>query len=250
MILCQEDKEDLKWACQAALLEHAPEMQDFILNEATYEQLLNLVCNPYPTQEVYFEASDLELYAGEFLAECEVDIDGEQLFLYENRAQKTTNKKPSRVKKWAKRGAIGAGIGAAAIGTGAAADMYSTYKRARGGKGMGRALTVPVDAALGTAKGVGKGALAVGKGVGKGALAVGVGGAGLAKKAAGSAFGKGAIAGTLAATAYLIYRKMRKSGKSQSQAASAAAQAANRKGDKEDAQKWQAKARKAKAQGK
>jgi len=70
-MLTKESREDLRWAMKATLLEQAKKIQvkearhfvkNFILKEATYEQLLNLSLNPY-RDERYLEAEKLEQVA-------------------------------------------------------------------------------------------------------------------------------------------------------------------------------------------
>ena len=75
-MLTQNDKSDLRWAMQAALLEQThvlhenrETVKDYVLQEATYEQLLNLCFNPYSSNEVYMESEDLEWVAQDVIYE-------------------------------------------------------------------------------------------------------------------------------------------------------------------------------------
>lgn len=68
-MLTKESKQDLRWAMKAYLLEQASVLkegrdfvQKFVMEEATYEQLLNLCFNP-KRDEVYLEAEELEKVA-------------------------------------------------------------------------------------------------------------------------------------------------------------------------------------------
>ena len=63
-MLTPNDREDLRWAMQAALLEQTAVLhenketvKDYVLQEATYEQLLNLCFNPYSSDDVYLEGA-------------------------------------------------------------------------------------------------------------------------------------------------------------------------------------------------
>jgi len=69
-MLKTKDREDLKWAMKKALIEQSAILtenkkvvQTFVVNEATYEQLINLVFNPYDRDEIYLEAEALEDFA-------------------------------------------------------------------------------------------------------------------------------------------------------------------------------------------
>jgi len=68
-MLTKESREDLKWAMKAHLLEQASVLQEgrdfvqeFVMKEATYEQLLNLCFNP-KRDDVYLESEVLEKVA-------------------------------------------------------------------------------------------------------------------------------------------------------------------------------------------
>lgn len=238
-MLSNQDRIDLKWACQSALLERClntgnyDSLRDFILKEATYEQLLNLALSPNTSNEVYYESRDLELYTLEIMTEMCV---GQDLDTYLLEAE-NEEKKPSKLKKAAKVAALGAGLtGAAVVGAGIG-DAASTYKRAKKGKGMGRALTWPLKAASWTAKKVGSGAKHVAKGAGKVAGYAGKAAYNAGKGVATSPQAKGAGLATAAAVGgYLLYRKLRNSGKSKEQAA---AQVANVAKTPQEKAKWQ-----------
>lgn len=66
-MLVEKDKSALKWAMQTALAEQAVDMGEhkdfvnqYVKEEATYEQLLNLCFNPFDKTTLYMESSDLE----------------------------------------------------------------------------------------------------------------------------------------------------------------------------------------------
>ena len=241
-MLTPDQQSDMKWACQAALLEmchtdiNYPTMRKYILQEATYEQLLNAAFNPFGTDVVYMESADLEDVALTVFLEGYVSTD---VLLREE-----DDKEPKEKGKWrrrAKKAAIGtAAVGA--VGTGAAigglaGSTKKTYDRARAGKGMGRVLTKPLDAGAATARGAGR-------------LAKAAPGAAYkaAKWSAGTSAGKGALgtAGVLAA-GYLAYKLMKKKGASNSEAAQSAANSAK---TPEEKAKWAGKAKAYKSQGK
>jgi hypothetical protein len=249
-MLCKEDREDLKWACQAALLEqaagsgHYEAMKDFIMKEATYEQILNLAYNPYNSSEVYFESADLEEHASELFMEFCMgpELDGVNIML----EQEEQPKKKSKLKTLAKGAAIGTGI---AAGAGIGAAGYGAYRAKKAGDKFAKAATKKLRSSE-----AGKKVddfLSVGKSPTVKAVRKGAGYVGGKAAQAGKVLGKGAAvgAGVAAGTigAYMLYRKLRKSGKSQAQAAQVAA---NKAQTPEEKAKWQAKARQAQASGK
>jgi len=69
-MLKPQDKKIMEWSIKKALLEQSATMtenkqvaENFIVSEATYEQLLNLTFNPFDRDDVYMEAEDLESLA-------------------------------------------------------------------------------------------------------------------------------------------------------------------------------------------
>jgi DNA polymerase III delta subunit len=233
-MFCEEDRADVKWACQAALLEMSgstgpsDELREFILHEATYEQLLNLVYNPHHSSEIYFESEQLEELAQECLLEAAASLVSDNLVLME--ADEEKKKKSSKLKTAAKVAGV---VGAAGVAGAVAGDVAKTAARARQGKGV-------AGLAYKAGKKVGKTAYNVGKFPAKGAWKA-------TKWAAKSGAGSGALAGVAAGTGYLLYRKLRKSGKSQSDAAQAAAKASK---DPQEKAKWAGKAKQYKSSGK
>lgn len=256
MLISEQDKKDIKWACQAALLEmsayseNREQIRNFVLNEATYEQLLNLTHN---APNCYTESSVIELFIVESLAESL----GRKLVLEDDQQQEPPKKKSSKLKTAAK-------IGAGAVGGAMAVDAYKTAKGP-----LGKVAGLPVRAAKAAYR-YAQGGEAAQNLRTKAAEAMknakDKGNTEEYRKAASSAaksfsqqadnlkrfkharsLGKGALVGGALVTAYLIYKKMRNSGKSEAQAAQAAASAAKTPQEKA---KWQQKAQQARTSGK
>jgi hypothetical protein len=146
-MLCKEDREDLKWACQAALLEASSshpnneELKKFILEEATYEQILNLACNPYDSKEIYFEAEVIEVAESELFYEFCVGSDlADVNFLMEQEDQEK-KKKGSKLGTAAKVAGAGAAVGgAAALGAGGYLAAKGVQGARAGGRSLGKGL--------------------------------------------------------------------------------------------------------------
>jgi len=108
-ILTQEDRKDLVWAVRKSLLESVRSgvltegkkaaAENFIINEATYEQLLNMAFNP-ERETNYKSASVLE----------KVALESYSSFLEEKKEEKE-EKKGSTAGKIAKGAAIGGAAG-------------------------------------------------------------------------------------------------------------------------------------------
>lgn len=207
-MLTKQSREDLRWAVKAALLEQSKKIEvkearqfvkNFILKEATYEQLLNLAFNPY-RDEVYMESDKLEVVAKTFVQEGLSGKSGKKaIALLESYIKEGPT-------DWARKVVEPTvhGIGKAAGGVGKAAGWT-------GGK-IGDAASYVGGKASGAAKYLGGKASGAAQYVGQKAIEH-------PKTAV------GATAAALATGGYLVYRKMRAAGKSKEEAAAAAAAA-------------------------
>ena len=233
-MLTKESRNDLKWAMQATLLEQANAIdvtearhfvKNFILKEATYEQLLNLAFNPF-RDDVYLESEQLEPVAKMFVQESlEGRTGSKAISLLENIIYE--GPKWERVK----------GVGKSANEKATKGASYIVKKT---GEGLKYAAGKAKQAAGGVKK---AGSYVAGKAKQAGSYA-----AGKAKQGA-AAVGKAAVAhpksavaiGAAAAGAagYLVYRKLRAKGASKKEAAKAAAAASKNPDQKA---KWQKKA--------
>jgi hypothetical protein len=207
-MLTPNDREDLRWAMQASLLEQTKVLQEsskenmksYILNEATYEQMLNLCFNPYPSDEVYMESEELEVVAKSVIYEMTID-DSEVL----QESLETINGKYNLLESIVQEVSgeqWGSAAGKKTLGRGGKAKIHAqryAEKAKEKLKDAGEKI----------------------KGMDN------------KKKAGLAAAGVAAAAG-----AYYIYRKMRKAGKDKKQAAQAAAAAAK---SPEEKAKWNAK---------
>lgn len=208
------NKNDIKWACQAALLEcisnhpHKDILKHFILKEATYEQLLNLCLNEN-TKEIMFESSSLELIASDLIL---TEADEE-------------TKKKYNWKKAVRHGALAGGTLGVLKGVKSVSDELKTPK----GKSK---LSYLWRTAASSNPHMSKSQRKIGVKMGIGA----------AKAATGIGKGiKGAAIGAAAGlTLYGLYRLLRRKGKSQEEAA---AMVASKAKSPEDKKKWQKKAR-------
>ena len=259
-MLTPDQQSDMKWACQAALLEmchtdiNYPTMRKYILQEATYEQLLNAAFNPFGTDVVYMESADLEDVALTVFLEGYVSTD---VLLREE-----DDKEPKEKGKWrrrAKKAAIGtAAVGAvgtgAAIGAGVSAarkELGATSKGPIGsavratGRGIGHVAKSPFTVAKKVSDYADK--TKIGSAINKSGAATASHAGGVAKAGLKGA-GKGAL-GTAAvlAAGYLAYKLMKKKGASNSEAAQSAANSAK---TPEEKAKWAGKAKAYKSQGK
>jgi hypothetical protein len=245
-MLTPNDREDLRWAMQASLLEESSYLhennavvKDFVLEEATYEQLLNLVFNPYSSNDVYMEAEDLEWVAKDVIYEMtgaygdaySMDTTHGKFAMLESILYEAKKGEPGMLKKGYE----------SVKGKSQAALNYAGGKVAAAGGKIGRGISRAGEAVGG--KG-GDGRLAKARGaVGRGIGKVGKAAQDNPKTAA------AITAAAAAASAYYVYRKLRKSGKSKSQSAKAAAAAERRAGNMDKAAKWDAKAKAYAAKG-
>lgn len=206
------DKKDIKWVCQAALLEsiqnrtNKSELKDYILNEATYEQLLNL-CFTAHDPNLYLEAHVLEEAA-----------------IYTIIFEATEDKDKKKGMTAGKAAGIGAGIGGL---TAAAAIAKNIGPNKKFNRSHYKTLRKKYDVSSSEAR---KKIIKIDK---NDQMDKVKGTAGL--------IAVGALAG------YGLYRAMRKKGTTQSKAAQAAATKAK---TPEEKAKWQAKAKQAAAKGK
>jgi len=129
--LCKEDRKDLVWAMRRALLEQIntgiltesadASARNFIFNEATYEQLLNLCFNEN-REEKYLPASILE----------QVAVGVYENFVNEDDAKPTAVKRGvEKVRKFVEKVPMPKSkLGKAALATGVAVPpvAYGTYK--------------------------------------------------------------------------------------------------------------------------
>jgi hypothetical protein len=260
-MLSPNDREDLRWAMQAALLEQTAVLhenketvKDYVLQEATYEQLLNLCFNPFSSDSVYMESIDLEHVAKDLIFEMtgvyenlgvvagqdfDLDTTAGKFGLLESLVTELSSSEINKlnspdgqfkrrmranaantVKAFDKKKAAEKTKKAAEAAKKAAAEKAAKSGKTLVGKLKGAAKQAPDKKTAARAMaGVGKTWAKNNKG----------------KTAAGAA---GAAA--LAAGAYYVYRKARKAGKDKRQAAQAAASAAK---TPEEKAKWSAKAR-------
>lgn len=237
--MTNNDKMDLRWAMQAALLEQASvlhenknEVKNFVLAEATYEQLLNLCFNPFDSNEVYMESTDLEYIAQDVIYEMTGAYEEEEeytiaekynllesIVLEYNSTDSYWKKdipKPNVVQRVgnevalagqsAKRGAKAAGEKIKDVATKTGRNIKAAALKAK-------------RKSRGSVEKVKKGAQAAIKKAGEKA--------GATKDWMKANKGKTAAIGVAgAAGAYYVYRKMRKAGKNKAEAARAAAQVA------------------------
>jgi hypothetical protein len=222
-MLTKDSRNDLKWAMQATLLEQANAInvkearhfvKNFILKEATYEQLLNLAFNPF-RDDVYLESEKLEPVAKMFVQESlEGRTGSKAISLLENIIYE--GPKWNRVK----------GVGSRIVSGAKKANEKATSVAK---SGVAKAI---VGAKVAGQK-IGKAAKVVGKIASKQASKLGQ----KAYEHPKSAVAIGAAAA--GAAGYLVYRKMRAKGASKKEAAKAAAAASKNPDQKA---KWQKKA--------
>jgi hypothetical protein len=257
-MLTPNDREDLRWAMQCSLLEQSKVLtesssvntiKEYVLEEATYEQMLNLVFNPYSSQDVYLESDLLEDIAKDVIYEMtgmynglveDYDLDTtqgkyglmESILAEDWKAKVKAMNDPARQElgkakaKAARLQKVADTKKAAEAAKKLAADKAK--KAAEKAKNPG--LMSRVKGALDKAGERGNSKLKAGLGATKGWAKQNKGKAALAGTAAAAA---------TAAGAYYIYRKMRKAGKDKRAAAQAAAAAAK---TPEEKAKWKAKA--------
>jgi len=246
-MLTKQSREDLKWAMRASLLEQAGQIQEkearqfvkeFVLNEATYEQLLNLTYNPY-RDDVYLESEKLETVAKTFIEESLAGkSEGKAIALLESFVQErekaiSDKNLPPAVKqmlankKAADSGRPNMGHTAFTAPTNFPESEPSVNPNLAAASTPEYMKQHPVERpgmlrrGYEATKGAGSTAL---QHVGRHKLGYGLGAAGVAAAGVG---------------AYLIYRKMRAAGKDKRQAALAAANAST---DSEERNKWMSKA--------
>lgn len=215
-MLTSNDRLDLKFAMQAAVLEEAAYtgnvvLESYIKEEMTYEQLLN-VCYNAERDDVYMESCLLEQFAQDYILKM----------VYEG------NTKPAKPLNSISKNALleqSLRDKAGAL-AGAAKEKITSAAKVAGKK-----------AAPAVKKAAGKAVSAVKAGVEK------------AKAKPGKAAAIGAAGLAAAAGAWYLYRKLRKSGAEKAEAARAAAEVAEKKaketGDPKDAKKaakWRARA--------
>jgi hypothetical protein len=247
-MLTPNDRDDLRWAMQAALLEQTSVLhenretvKDYVLQEATYEQLLNLCFNPYSSNDVYMEAQDLEWVAKDVIYEMtgaygysNYDLDTtagkfnllESLVIEADAAQIAKMNKAAEDRRLAYVHKKKADIASGKRKAPGMSGLAKVDKRIADKQTMDAGRKAQADAAR-TTKQKAAGVLDKAKGAVKGMSGK--------QKAAAAAGGA-----ALAAGAYYVYRKARKAGKDKKQAAQAAASAAQ---TPEEKAKWAAKAR-------
>jgi len=214
-MLTKQSREDLKWAMKASLLEQTSQIKEkearqfvkeFVLNEATYEQLLNLTYNPY-RDDVYLEYEKLETVAKTFIEESLAGETGKKaISLLESFVKEAQDIDPD----------IDVNQSNIQFPNPAKQKKSSAeFMKTRQGEPSlaRRGLEAVKSAGSAAYKNVGQHKLGYGLGA-AGAAAAGIGG-------------------------YLIYRKMRAVGKDKRQAALAAANASK---DSAEQQKWLSKA--------
>jgi len=202
-ILTKEDRKDLVYACRKALLEQVrgkgvlteskkAAAENFILNEATYEQLLNLVYNPArETNYMKTEALEkvaLEAYA-QHLKPAKKAVKESMFKKVEEASVSQLGKAAVGVAKKAASKVGGSKVAGVARKAGATASVPMKKVAQKVGQKAGNVKSkIPTNKAGNIrqkiASKVSKGATAVGNNPGKATLGVGVAGAGTAALAA------------------------------------------------------------------